>query len=180
MITDVLKRLTVMYGPPKTDNAAAFFDEYKRAMHGASDEVLERAADTLLRTNQYKSWPTIAECLKAVGRAQRDLQASKQQPIGKHRGKPQLDKHVVDGLLRDNYEMTGRACAEGWVVGLHDFVRDHHRLPKPDERADLRNAANYVEACATGDNDLGAMHFSLVKLAQALMVRRGSFVEEFS
>jgi hypothetical protein len=77
-------------------------------------------------------------------------------------------------------DMVQRACQEGWIVGLVDFVRDEHRLPYPEDRTELRQAANVVALSAAGETNLGIMHGPLVKLAQAMMARREKLIEEFA
>lgn len=180
-----LERLVRVYGAPsETKDVTGFLTEYQNALTGYSDDVLMTAADRMFRDRKYKSWPSIGDCVAFVKTVQleADFQAeAKSLPLQpKHRSKPAMDKKDVDAILRKSNEMTQRACAEGWIVGLHDFVRDKHRLPKPDERSGLRANANYVEACATGDNDLGVMHFELVKLAQVMVARRATLSEEFA
>ena len=71
-------------------------------------------------------------------------------------------------------DMVQRACQEGWIV------RDEHRLPYPEDRTELRQAANVVALSAAGETNLGIMHGPLVKLAQAMMARREKLIEEFA
>lgn len=66
MIEQFLRRLTVIYGMPKSDTADAFYQEYRDALSRFSAENLERAADRILQTHKYRSWPTIAECIDAA------------------------------------------------------------------------------------------------------------------
>jgi hypothetical protein len=62
----MLGRFLTLYGEPKTDNLEAFFDEYERALKGTAREILQLAADRVIKAQEFRSWPTPGECLKAV------------------------------------------------------------------------------------------------------------------
>lgn len=61
----VLARFLTLYGEPKTDNLESFIGEYERALAGMSKEVLKGAADRVIRAQEFRSWPTPGECVKA-------------------------------------------------------------------------------------------------------------------
>ena len=61
----MLSRFLTLYGEPKTDNLEAFFDEYERALKGTAREILQLAADRVIRAQEFRSWPTPGECVKA-------------------------------------------------------------------------------------------------------------------
>ena len=182
MPNQFFKRLLSIYGPPKTSDQQGFIAEYIKALGGFSPEVLERACNQIIRENQYKSWPTISECLKAASIAKRDgdLIEAKQAQEKRPKSKPALLDYEIRGILGRDRDMVQRACQEGWIVGLVDFVRDEHRLPYPEDRTELRQAANVVALSAAGETNLGIMHGPLVKLAQAMMARREKLIEEFA
>jgi hypothetical protein len=61
----MLKRFAVLYGEPKTNDLDAFVGEYERALAGMSREVLQGAADRVIKAQEFRSWPTPGECVKA-------------------------------------------------------------------------------------------------------------------
>jgi len=61
----ILARFLTLYGEPKTDNIEAFFDEYERALRGIAKDVLSLGADRVIRAQEFRSWPTPGECVKA-------------------------------------------------------------------------------------------------------------------
>lgn len=76
----MLQRLGVIYGVPESTDPQAFVAEYARMMRQYVDSELEEAAERLLQTRKYKSWPTIAECINALenvraGRRNKELAA---------------------------------------------------------------------------------------------------------
>jgi len=63
-VNELLSRFGTLFGEPRTDSMAAFFHEYRRALSGYSDAVLEAAGDEVIREHLTRSWPTVAECVK--------------------------------------------------------------------------------------------------------------------
>jgi SLT domain-containing protein len=68
-MTDVselmLKRFAVLYGEPKTNDLSAFVAEYEHALAGMSREVLTGGANRVIKAQEYRTWPTPGECVKA-------------------------------------------------------------------------------------------------------------------
>jgi len=81
---------------------------------------------------------------------------------------------LVMRVLRDNRQLSERAIDEGWIVGLYDFVRDEHRLPRTGDITDLRRNASFVREAAAGRENLSS---DLVTLARVLMERRTLLAE---
>jgi hypothetical protein len=69
--THIVDRFEKLYGPPQTSDLPGFLADYKRELAGIDQGILREASDTLVRTHQYRNWPTIAECLAAVRTATR-------------------------------------------------------------------------------------------------------------
>src|SRR5690606_25691694 len=44
----------------------AFIAEYESALKGTARDVLQFAADRVIRAQEFRSWPTPGECVKAV------------------------------------------------------------------------------------------------------------------
>ena len=61
----VLARFLTLYGEPKTDCLEAFIGEYESALTGYAPDVLRGAADRVIRDQEFRSWPTPGECVKA-------------------------------------------------------------------------------------------------------------------
>lgn len=59
-------RFLTLYGEPKTDNLEAFFEEYERVLKGTAKDILQLAADRVIKEQQFRTWPTPGECVKAV------------------------------------------------------------------------------------------------------------------
>lgn len=140
-VLEFVAKLNVHFGEPKFDVPDASkkqaMTEWTRAMkrnfEGFSDEVLTRAADDIISTRQYRSFPLISECKKAVLDADKNLKAERPRlaTAGPTEGN-QSDTH--DYRERIAYElilgpMGQRAGREGWAYGLFLFIRDHMRLP---------------------------------------------------
>lgn len=62
----VLARFLTLYGEPKTDNLEAFIAEYERALKGTARDILHLAADRVIKLQEFRSWPTPGECVKAA------------------------------------------------------------------------------------------------------------------
>lgn len=189
MPMEFLDRLVVVYGAPMdTKDPRGFLTEYAKALNVFSREVLDAACDQMLNQRKYKSWPSIGECVTfcETARASKEqLQKSeKLAALRRHSSDPDLDAlhdSEIKKILRGKgSEWTQRACREGWIVGLYDFVRDKHRIPVADERAELRKSAELVQKAATGEEHLGIMHGGLVKLANAMLARRERLLEEMA
>lgn len=59
-------RFLTLYGEPKTDNLESFFEEYERVLKGTAKDILQLATDRVIKEQQFRSWPTPGECVKAV------------------------------------------------------------------------------------------------------------------
>jgi len=84
---------------------------------------------------------------------------------------------LVKKTMWSNPKITNLARDQGWILGLHDFIRDRHRLPKNHEFDKLRRNAAFVRECAAGREGVSASHRAL---AQSLMDKRERLTEEFA
>jgi hypothetical protein len=62
-VDNLLSRLMTVYGDPKTDDLEGFIREYRRALAGYSDKVLDKATDKIIDSSLF--WPRPAE-VKAI------------------------------------------------------------------------------------------------------------------
>lgn len=69
VFSTIIGRLLTLYGEPKTENVEGYLTEYAERLKGYSDTELEAAADDLIGRQMFRSWPTIAECVKACDAA---------------------------------------------------------------------------------------------------------------
>lgn len=84
---------------------------------------------------------------------------------------------LVKRTMWSNPKITNLAAEQGWILGLHDLIRDKHRLPKNHEFDKLRRNAAFVRECAAGREDLPA---DKQRLAQSLLDKRHRLTEEFA
>lgn len=171
----LLGKLSLLYGSPSKDaaEAQAIISEYARLMNKYSDAELDAAADNIIKTRKFKSWPTIGDCIAAL----EDYRAKMHEENAPERKKeipyPEWSKERIaeaDRMIR--CEMGETAAREGWVLGLHDFCRNHRRLPKPNEIAKLMDGARYADLCAAGVVDMGLLHEPLQKMAHSFLAKR--------
>lgn len=66
-----VKRMTALFGAPEAENPADVINEYVNVLAGQNEATLDRAADALARSHKFRNWPTVAECLDAVGQAKK-------------------------------------------------------------------------------------------------------------
>lgn len=181
-----INRLWNVFGEPKTNDLESFIDEYVRGLSRYNVDQLNEGADELFRTLKKEfrvsHWPTIKECLDSCNTAARIIHARHNPPPKVTRDYAAEDNRTYNErraaeMIRG--PVAERACRDGWIVGLHDFVRDNQRLPHGTEEQDLMDDAAFVRECAAGNVDMGAMHKGLRTLATAMLVRRAKLEDEF-
>lgn len=69
----LVKRLAIVFGEPKTEDPVGFLAEYANAFKGTPKDVLDAAADVIIKHRKYRAWPTVAECLDAIDAAKRQI-----------------------------------------------------------------------------------------------------------
>ncbi len=72
----LVRRLAIVFGEPKTEDAAGFLGEYANAFKGTPKDILDVAADVIIKQRKYRNWPTVAECLDAIDSAKKQLVAN--------------------------------------------------------------------------------------------------------
>lgn len=70
-----IERFINNYGAPIAGDQEALYGEYERALTGTEESLLKAAADLVIDQNEYRSWPTVGSCKKAIETvaARRDL-----------------------------------------------------------------------------------------------------------
>lgn len=69
----LVKRLAILFGEPKTEDPVGFLFEYANAFKGTPRDILDAAADVIIKQRKYRAWPTVAECLDAIDAAKRQI-----------------------------------------------------------------------------------------------------------
>jgi hypothetical protein len=74
-MNSMIAQLITAYGTPKkdADDAQAFLQLYARLLEPYVESELLAAADRLLRTRKYKSWPSTGECVQACEDARQQI-----------------------------------------------------------------------------------------------------------
>jgi hypothetical protein len=153
----MMAKLGVHFGMPDKDtrHARKIITEYARLMVNYSDNELSEAADIVLRRHRFRTWPSIAECIKAL----EDYRASVHEKTA-----PEMDRRLnaypewskeriekADHLIK--CDLGRKAAQEGWIHGLHDFCRNHDRLPKDHEIQKIMQSARFIDRFMAGETD---------------------------
>lgn len=67
----LVKRLAIIFGEPKTEDPEGFLSEYANATRGVEKDILNAAADVIIKQRKFRTWPTVAECLDAIDLAKK-------------------------------------------------------------------------------------------------------------
>lgn len=73
--SEMLARLVLLYGAPKTDDQRAFMAEYRMALCGFADQALRKGFNDLLSNRVHRTWPTVGDCVHACRAAGEKLSA---------------------------------------------------------------------------------------------------------
>ena len=180
-----VNRLWNVFGEPNTNDLPSFVDEYIRSLSrfdtATLDKGCDRLFDTLKKEFRVSHWPTINDCRENCNWAAKEIHSANMQ---RQRPKDYSDEIQATAEARRVKEMVAgpiaeRACREGWIVGLHDFVRDNRRLPVHAEESKLIADANYLLDCASGNVNMGNFHIAFLRMAEAMLARRADLINEF-
>lgn len=137
--TEFMKSMAYQFSVPRQDGGEEqekkWFDMMIRELRPFSPEVLERAATDISRSRKDRRFPTLADCLSACYEAKKWLDA--QNPVlprdaGKKAGDNSESRYALaDDLVRG--PMGREAARDGWILALHDFIRQNMRLPDAGE-----------------------------------------------
>lgn len=113
--TEFVNRLANHYGFPEVGDPKGLVADYVAALDGTDADLLKAASDRLIRTHQFRNWPTVAECRTAIDRAASDrLNAQRRfgTPVEPVRRVPTPEERarvqaLVDGLKA---KLTGRVA----------------------------------------------------------------------
>ncbi len=99
--TVVLNRLRAVCGEPVTPDPEAFMDEYERALSPFDDRVLERAVDTVLDREEYRTWPMPGAIRNACEKFFEPVPTLDNSPIYKPSEDSPVVKARIDRMVKD-------------------------------------------------------------------------------
>lgn len=116
----------------------AWVNTMVRELGGFSDQVLDHAMTTMLRTRKVRQIPLVAECIDACVDARRwiekDKIAGELPAFNPSAGADWTTERVKLAYdLCKGAAMGKEAAKDGWVLTLWNFVREKQRLPKGSE-----------------------------------------------
>jgi len=139
--------------------------------------VLERAAEILIMSHKEVRFPLASECHEAVNKAARELNSQQSRmKMGKSHDELSLlgdwTIKLADDLIQCG--LGKLAAREYWILSLHDFAREHRRLPVGPEiercRSDAAGFDRAYEDCLRGNG--GALGAALIGLGESMLARR--------
>lgn len=171
----LVQRLAIMFGPPDfSGDAKAFIAELSRLTQKYGEDVLNKAADLLIREHrptQRKPWPVPNEICMACADAAEMVLPSRKDEVAHKDWTPQAIAKAYD-LIRSPMGRT--AGDEGWVLALWNFCRRKGRLPNASEAHDCKQEArgfnDAYAMCKRGE--AGACGAALINLAETMLHRR--------
>jgi hypothetical protein len=171
-----IKPLISLYGELGTDDMDLVIGVYEKQLEGFPDVVLEagfRLLSGSYMPSKRNPWPSPAHCKKACEKAASEKRAT-EPPAPEKPKYPEWSGEAIriaDSLIVSD---LGRQASRdtGWVLGLHDFCRNHRRLPTEHEIPAIIGGSSFVDRCAAGAESMGTCHKALQKLAITMLDRR--------
>jgi hypothetical protein len=177
----ICARLATIYGPARKedDGLLEYYRELSKLVSQYNQQEQDKAAELIIRNHKSKSWPDIPAILRACADAREILHPPKGHIPRMHTRDNTWTEEAftrADELCRG--EMGRIANREGWLMGLHEFVRAHSRLPTQAEIADIKDTAKWVERVASGDIEVsGPAHRMAPQWASTALERRQRLAE---
>jgi hypothetical protein len=112
----LVKRLAIIFGEPKTEDPEGFLAEYASATKGTEKDILNAAADVIIKQRKFRNWPTVAECLDAI-------ESAKKQVVSK--GKMLETIENFDKWFEDKIERMRAAKTRPQMQAIMDEVRPY-------------------------------------------------------
>lgn len=179
-ISSFVTRLSNVLGPPDSANPKGYVEELERLFRGYSEEELDEAATLIFQTQKTTRWPTPAIML-ACAKQGRDTLRRLNNPVRRmprrldslgepYQPRSELEDwnywsreafEAADRLIQS--DMGRKAAHEGWINDLHDFCRQHRRLPVPKEQSKLIRAARLTDKLYQDALDNPVQSFSAVR-----------------
>ncbi|MBD8894026.1 hypothetical protein IG616_20970 [Labrenzia suaedae] len=137
---EFINRLKSGFRKVPVDNSRLYFDEICRQLSEFETEVLNEAADRLLRRARTTVWPVIGVCFSTCSDVRQELAKANGpvEPAPKRGEKALLPERVaVELALREDWQLVASAVRDGWHVRLVDFYRKFRQLPDLRQCEDL-------------------------------------------
>lgn len=171
----LIQRLAIVFGAPThSEDPAAYIQELTKLLKAYTHPELDKAADMLIREfrpTTKKPWPTPSQICVAAADA-RDLlypapKAEKAHPAWQPKAVEKADK-LIQG------QMGQEAGDNGWVLSLHDFCRNHGRLPNEADAYRCRvDAQEFNEAYGKASrSDLPTVRALATGIGDAMLRKR--------
>lgn len=141
-INNFIEPIISVIPSPRTDNLPGMIATYSKFLEEFSDEALQLAADTMIRTMRHKAMPLPAECIDACREATAALELrrlreqTQRKPIPKQVMWTEDDAKRADKLFASHWGK--RAVADKVEIALWDFLVQQQRWPNNNEYCDLK------------------------------------------
>lgn len=148
-----LKPIMAVTAAPRTEDIKAFVTAYANILDEFDDEVLGRAAFTMLRTKAMKTVPTPADCVDACRDASKTIELEKMRSSRRRVAiRPQVmwtqeQAETADKLFASDWGR--RAVEDGVEIALWDFLVLNQRWPNNPEYQSLASASKSRQTATT-------------------------------
>lgn len=164
----VAPMLRAFEAPPGSD-PAGFFEDLGAEMERFADWQLVEAVKAIKRTRRFRTFPSIAECIDAADGAVNPSPPPQRKPFQAGEEARPLSDYAAAVMCRD--EAGRRALAEGWHLGLVDFIKANHRRPQANETGAIiamsRKVDDLLHEASRPDG-----HWAVKTAAKAIIARR--------
>lgn len=175
MSNTLLDRLMVIFGAPESDDPRLYLDEVGKLLAKYTPEVLDRAADILIRTHKRNSFPKPSDIVTVCEDVLSMKTISAPLPPKHPEWTPERVK-LADKLIVS--DMGRIAADEGWILSLHDFCRKKSRLPSEHEIDRIkRDARGFDDAYGLVCGKPDAISIKLKQLGKTMLERRNRYAE---
>ena len=187
-VSDMISDLAIQFGRPKFKGIseqeyprayAEFLKVINPALRMFSGEELKKAAEIIIATRKYRSFPMVYECREACIEAAKALKAERPRMFGGNDDArlPPPDWAPHRENIANELVMTAlgqRAAREGWISALWQFIRKEMRLPNDAEIktciADAKGVDEWTERASRGE--CGAQSMAVMRLGESMLKRR--------
>lgn len=174
MSNRLLARLCVVYGQPDSPDPVAYLTEIGKLLKGYTETEMEKAGDAVLRNHRGRAFPTPSEIAGACADA-RAGSSRETVPAFKDHNWTNERIALADKLIKS--PMGREAADEGWILSLHDFIRENERLPEPREIGLIKaKARGFDEAYAAVCSGAGGVcSAALRRLGDTFLKKREKY-----
>lgn len=178
--TAFMTALQMQFHVKKKEDEQGWLDSMVSELKWYSADVLELAAKNMIRRRRNEYFPVLSECLAACADAKQWLDAAnpKMKFGGGQSASPASSDRtqLADQLVMG--EMGHGAAKDGWILSLHDFIREQGRMPTPQESTRLKSEAKgfdrALDSCRDGGHPMAG---SLRELGVSMVARRQTLTE---